>query len=493
MDEIKKILLTGATGYVGGHLLKRLERDGYNVNCLVRNPRKLTVASPSTTIFHGDLLDASTIDEAFADVDCAYYMVHSMGDSMHFEARERDAAENFVRAARRAGIKRIVYLGGLGDEKNDLSPHLRSRHTVGRILRRSGIPTIELRASIVLGAGSVSFEMIRSLTEHLPVMVTPKWVSVEAQPIAIDDLLEYLAEAMNIDLKESMIAEIGGTDRVSYQDLMKEYARQRNLRRIMLPVPFLTPGLSSHWLGIVTPLYADIGRHLIEGVRNRTVVEHPETAGRFKVKPCGMATAIAEALEQEQLEFRQERWLRSFSGARNDPRHRVIRHRNLLIDYRRTETRQSPDKLYDVVSTFGGSNGMFAWKGLWRLRAFMDRLFGGTKQKLHADSSDPLKAGDDINFFHVELLDRDQRIRLKTDMKLPGEAWLEFGIEQTEHGSVLHHVVMYEPKGLSGLLYWYVTYPVHAIVFRGMHSAILRQVEAQEETGTTGQTLIVSN
>lgn len=297
---MKKILLTGATGYVGGKLLKRLQLDGYEINCLVRNPSKLNASSASIDVFQGDLLHRSSMWRSFQGVETAYYLVHSLADpKKDFESNELQAAKNFGTMARSAGVKRIIYLGGLGNEACGLSPHLQSRQDVGYSLRHSGVPTIELRASIVLGAGSLSFEMIRSLTEHLPLMVMPKWVSVKAQPIGIQDLLDYLVQALDLDLKASRIVEIGGSDQVSYRELMVEYARQRHLKRLMVPVPVLTPWLSSHWLGLVTPLQASIGRKLIESIRNPTVVEDHSAKALFDIRPCSAADAIAKALQAQ--------------------------------------------------------------------------------------------------------------------------------------------------------------------------------------------------
>lgn len=293
-----RILLTGATGYVGGKLLERLTYEGDHIHCLARNPEKLSLAGPKITVFKGDVLNRSSMRRAFQGVDIAYYLVHSLADKRDFQATELKAAENFAAMARDAGVKRIIYLGGLGNEKDWLSPHLRSRQEVGYALRHSGVPTIELRASIVLGAGSLSFEMIRSLTEHLPVMVMPKWVSVKAQPIGIRDLLDYLVQAMTIQLPASLIVEIGGADQLSYRDLMVEYARQRGIKRLMLPVPVLSPWLSSHWLGLVTPLQATVGRKLIEGIRNPTIVEHDTAARLFSIKPQGARQAIRQAINQ---------------------------------------------------------------------------------------------------------------------------------------------------------------------------------------------------
>ena len=477
----KNILLTGATGYVGGHLLKHLERDGYRVNCLVRKPESLTTVSDRTRVFKGDVMEPDSLSRAFDSIDVAFYLIHSLNDGNDFAEREKQAAMNFVEAARFAGTRRIIYLGGLGREEDGLSSHLRSRQEVGRILRESGIPTIELRASIVLGAGSISFEMIRSLTEHLPFMVTPKWVSVEAQPISIGDLVEYLAASIDQPLEESMVVEIGGKDRVSYRALMEEYARQRGLKRIMIPVPVLTPWLSSHWLGLITPVYAEVGRKLIEGVKNRTVVEHPEPAARYAVRPCGMAEAIRRALDDERREFEQGNWIRHVAENDRKEGHRIIHHHHLLLDYWCSHTEASTKALYDTVTAFGGSKGMFAWNSLWRLRAWLDRCMGGRSGVTNqAEAEGPMEMGKQVDFFHVEILDENRRVRLKTDMKLPGEAWLEFGIERGQKGSCLHHVIIYEPKGLLGLIYWYAIYPVHALVFRGMHRAILR--EALSET-----------
>ena len=264
--ETGRVLLTGATGYVGGRLRRRLEARGVPVRCLARRPEVLAgKVGSGTEVLRGDVLDAASLAPACDGASDAYYLVHSMGAS-RFESRDRRGAKNFAAAARAAGVRRIVYLGGLGSDDDELSPHLRSRNEVGEILRASGVPTVELRASIVLGSGSLSFEMIRALVEKLPVMVTPSWVRVLAQPIAIDDLLDYLVEALDIPLDESRVFEIGGADQVSYGDLMKEYARQRGMRRVMVPVPVLTPYVSSLWLGLVTPLYARIGKKLIQSM-----------------------------------------------------------------------------------------------------------------------------------------------------------------------------------------------------------------------------------
>lgn len=307
MKTKRKILLTGATGYVGGELLKKLERTGNEVNCLVRNPDKLGATGLRTNVFQGDVLDRDSMKEAFEGVDTAYFLVHFLAEKNGFEAKEQEAAYNFASMARGAGVKRIIYLGGLGNEGDGLSPHLRSRQEVGNVLRDSGIPTIEFRASIVLGEGSLSFQMIRDLAEKIPVMVMPKWASIKAQPIGIHDLLDYLMQALDIQLARHEIIEIGGLDRMSYGDLLREYARQRGLRRVMIPVPVLTPWLSGHWLSIFTGVDAGVGRKLIEGMRNPTVVESPRARYLFNVVPAStsesMRKAIGIKLQERPLEY----------------------------------------------------------------------------------------------------------------------------------------------------------------------------------------------
>jgi len=480
MNGKQRILLTGATGYVGGKLLKELEPLGHEIQCLARNPDKISNVGPNTTVFQGDVRVRESMQDAFRGVDIAYYLVHSLSDKHDFEQHEQEAAESFAFMARSNGVKRIIYLGGLGNEDDGLSPHLQSRQDVGRVLRGSGVPTIELRASIVLGAGSLSFEMIRALTEHLPFMVMPKWVSVKAQPIGIRDLLDYLIQSMDLPLANGEIFEIGGTERVSYRELMAEYARQRGLKRLMIPVPFLTPWLSSHWLGLVTPLYAAVGRKLIESIRNPTIVEDFSALERFDIKPSNMAEAIGQALAAEQEEFVQPDWLENVLMRAGTDTHRVLHDKNRLVDHRFSTVRQSPQILFQTVSSIGGTNGMFACNALWRFRAWVDQLVGGESTRHRRTGSEPLTAGDAVDFFRVERVETDHRLRLKTEMKLPGSAWLEFLINGTPEGTVLHHAVIYEPKGFAGRVYWYLTYPAHALVFRGMHKAILRDAILRE-------------
>ena len=298
-EIVPTILLTGGSGYVGGRLIPLLERQGAKLRCLARSPDKLRPrVETATEIVKGDVLDQPSLDRALQGVHTAYYLVHLMSGSKDFEREDRQAAMNFAGAARQAGVRRIIYLGGLGDDSlPDLSPHLRSRHEVGKILRESGVETIEFRASVVIGAGSLSFDLMKSLTDRLPMMICPRWLSTPSQPIAVDDVLSYFLAARDLSPGESRIFEIGGTDVVTYGDLIREYARQRGLRRWLISVPVLTPYLSGLWLALVTPASFEVGRHLIEGLKNPTVVRDRTALAVFPIRPMGIREAIQRALK----------------------------------------------------------------------------------------------------------------------------------------------------------------------------------------------------
>ena len=294
------VLLAGATGYVGGRLIPLLEAKDVALRCLARNPERLrSHVKAAMEVAQGDVLDLASLERAMQGVSTAYYLVHLMKSSTDFERQDRQGAQNFAQVARQAGIQRIIYLGGLGDESGKLSPHLRSRHEVGHVLRESGVECIEFRASVVIGAGSLSFNLVRSLTNRLPVMICPRWLATPTQPIAVDDILAYLLAAMDLPPGPSRIFEVGSPDVVTYGDIIREYARQRGLRRWLISVPVLTPYLSSLWLGLVTPASAEVGRHLIEGLRNPTVIRDPSALNVFSVRPMGIREAVHKALEED--------------------------------------------------------------------------------------------------------------------------------------------------------------------------------------------------
>jgi len=472
------ILLTGATGYVGGRLLHVLETSGHRLRCLARRPDDLRARVGSATeVVHGDVLDRASLDAALAGVSTTYYLVHSMAGGERFEAADREAARNFGQAAHAAGVRRIVYLGGLGDPDETLSPHLRSRHETGAVLRESGVPVVEFRASIVIGGGSLSFEMIRALVERLPIMITPRWVEVRAQPIAIGDVLAYLAAALDLPDGESGIFEIGGPDVVSYSDLMREYARQRGVRRLMIPVPVLTPRLSSLWLGLVTPVYARVGRTLVDSIRHPTVVRDDTARRRFPVAPIGVREAIALALRNEDREFADTRWTDARSAVGRERQYGGVRFGNRLVDSRSACVRASPEAASRVIERIGGRTGWYYADWLWTLRGWLDLLVGGVGMRRGRRDPERVRVGDVLDCWRVETVEPGRQLRLVAEMRLPGRAWLSFEVAREGTGCRITQTATFDPAGLAGLLYWYGIWPLHELVFRGMLQGIARAVE----------------
>jgi uncharacterized protein YbjT (DUF2867 family) len=470
------ILLTGTTGYVGGRLKQELESRGAHLRCLVRRPESLSSAiGAATEVARGDVLDPASLEPALAGIESAFYLIHSMGSGGDFEETDRRAASNFAAAARRAGLRRIVYLGGLGDTSETLSPHLRSRHEVGEILRSSGVPVLELRASIVLGSGSLSFEMIRALVERLPFMITPRWVDVLAQPIGIADLVQYLVEALDVPLEQSRTVEIGGPEQVSYGGLMREYARQRGLHRILLRVPVLTPRLSSLWLGLVTPLYARIGRKLVESIRHPTVVRDPSGSRLFSVRPMNVADAIACALREDEAQAAATRWCDALSSAGEPPSWAGVRFGNRLVDSRTLQVPVPPACAFEPILHIGGENGWYAFDWLWKLRGAIDLLVGGVGLRRGRAHPDRLRVGEALDCWRVEALEPGRRLLLRAEMKLPGRAWLEFAVEGFAGGATIRQTAIFDPVGLAGLAYWFSVYPLHALVFSGMLRGMARR------------------
>jgi uncharacterized protein YbjT (DUF2867 family) len=445
-DKAETILLTGATGYVGGQLLALLLARGERVRCLARRPGALASKAPGAEIAPGDVRDAAAVRRAMQSVTTAYYLIHSMASKGSFEEQDREAARIFGECARDARVRRIVYLGGLGESGAGLSPHLRSRHEVGEILAASGVQVIEFRASIVIGAGSLSFEMVRALVERLPVMIAPHWVSMPAQPIAISDVLAYLVAALDLPPGPSRIFEIGGADQVSYGDLMKEYARQRGLRRLLIPVPVLTPRLSSLWLGLVTPVFVQVGRKLVDSIRYPTVVRDNSALETFAVRPRGYREAIAEALAARQ---------------------------GFLVDRRSIHVDAPPAQAFEPIRRIGGRTGWYYGRWLWEVRGALDRIVGGVG--LRRGRRDPLdlRAGDYLDWWRVEAYEPGRRLRLVAEMKLPGRAWLEFEVTG-DGGSTIVQTVTFDPHGLAGRAYWYAIWPIHRRIFEGMLRGIAK-------------------
>ena len=428
------ILLTGASGYIGGRLLPSLENQGYRLRCVARHPEILKQkVSPSTEVVAGDVLDRASLDNAFRGVDVAYYMVHSMRSSGSFEETDRQGAQNFSEAAKAAGVKGLIYVGGLGSDEEELSAHLRSRHEVGDILRQSGLPVCEFRASAVIGSGSASFELVRALVERLPIRLAPRRVKGKAQPIGIDDLLDYLMEALRIPTSSYRIYEVGGADKVSYADMMRAYGRQRGLKPLIIPVPVLTPWLSALWLGLITPLYARIGRAIIESIVHVTVVRDNAALTTFSVRPMGIDEAMHRALVREERHFSETRWSDALSSSGRLPSWGGVRFGTRIVDSRTLTVEAPPEAVFRSIERIGGNHGWYACNWLWRVRGFIDLLQGGVGMGRGRPSSTTLRVGHTVDSFRVEAIEPNRRLRLKSEMDLPGRAWLAF--EAKEAGS----------------------------------------------------------
>ncbi|MDE0218575.1 MAG: SDR family oxidoreductase [Spirochaetaceae bacterium] len=483
------VLVTGASGYVGGRLVAALESAGRHVRCVTRRP-ELTGGrfGAGTEVVAGDVLDADSMRRAMAGVGLAYYLVHSLGARGHFEQEEERAARSFVAAAQDAGVRRIVYLGGLAHPDElareagaGASAHMSSRLRVGELLRGSAIPTVEFRASVVIGAGSLSFELIRALVQRLPVMVTPRWVSVEAQPIAIADVIAYLVAALDLPLDGSRVFEIGGAEVTSYRGLMEDYARQRGLRRLFVPVPFLTPQLSSLWLGLVTPIFARVGRKLIESITMPSVVRDRSALDGFAVRPRGYRDAIRQALADEDARLVATSWSDALSASegRRGPG-AGTRFGNRLIDSRAVTVAASPERAFAPIRTIGGARGWYHANALWRLRGVVDRLLGGVGMKRGRRDPEKLRAGDVVDCWRVVACDAPRVLSLEAEMRLPGRAWLQFEVTPCAEGTSIRQTAVFDPIGLGGLLYWYVLYLPHLLIFRGMLAALAERTDSAD-------------
>jgi uncharacterized protein YbjT (DUF2867 family) len=444
------------------------------VRCLARRPQTLAGrASTDTELVEGDALDPRSLARAMRGVDTAYYLIHSMGTRGDFEALDRAAAGNFAIAARAAKVKRLIYLGGLGDD-SDLSAHLASRQEVGEILRQSGVPTVEFRASIVIGSGSAPYESVRAVVENLPVMITPRWVNTAAQPIAIEDLLDYLLAAL--EYEGSAVFEIGGRDRVSYAEIIREYARQRGLKRRLVPIPLVSWTASRFFLGLLTPVYGRVAGEMVESLRNKTVVETTSAVDTFAIEPGGLRDAIARALTSEDREFAETLW--SVALPSGEPR----RWSGLTFGRRRVTSRavrvcRPPASAFDPIRRIGGHTGWYATEWFWKARGFLDRLRGGVGFRRGRRDHLDLRVGDAVDFWRVERIERDRLLRLAAEMKVPGRLWLQFEVDPDEiGGSQIRQTTVFDPAGYVGLAYWYLLSPVHHIVFSRMLRGIARSV-----------------
>lgn len=424
-------------------------------------------------MLEGEIFNDDDLRAAFDGIDTAYYLVHAMGDSHDFVSRDRDAAERFARVARRSGVRRIIYLGGLGDDDAQLSRHLRSRHEVGDVLRSSGIETIELRAAMIIGSGSISFEMMRYLTERLPVMIAPRWVTTRSQPIGVRDVLAYLVAALELPAGKSRVYEIGGADVLTYRDMMMRYAKLRHLHRKIVVVPFFTPRLSSYWVHLITPISARLAQPLILGLHNEVVVRDRAAERDFpQIRPEGFEAAVLRALDRYRSTGPETTWFDAFDVRHLPPNFSGVRE-GILIDRRECVADATPAEIASVFTQLGGKRGWLYGDRLWKLRGLMDRAVGGIGIRRGRRSATELRLGDAVDFWRVDAYEPNRKLRLRAEMKLPGTAWLEFETQAiSNRRAKLVQTAFFEPRGLFGFLYWYAVSPFHAVLFGRMAAAI---------------------
>ncbi|CAE7902293.1 ybjT [Symbiodinium necroappetens] len=478
--ERLRVFLTGATGYIGGRLGPELLEKGHEIVCAVREPRKLDTrpwsTHPRVKVVRADIADTEALADAMKGCDAAYYLVHSMESGTDdFAERDRELAESFTRAAKAASVGRIIYLGGLGELGSDLSEHLRSRREVEEILEGSGIPVTSFRAAIIIGSGSASFEILRYLVERLPIMTTPRWVSTECQPISVVDVLHWLVECLDTPESLGQRYDIGGPEVLSYRKLMQVMAEELGLaKRIIIPLPVLTPKLSSLWIGLVTPVSPAIARPLAEGLRNRVVVRDDAVQRDMPRETSTPSEAIGRAL----VKIRTNSVLTRWSAAGRLPGDPDWAGGTLFVDRRDIEIDADAEDVYAAVCRVGGGNGWYAADILWKIRGLLDQAVGGPGVRRGRRHPDDVEYGEALDFWRVTGVEPGRSLDLRAEMKLPGVAGLQFEIEPIgEARSKLTMTARFRPKGLFGLMYWYAVLPFHNIVFRGMLRGMKRSAE----------------
>ncbi|WP_367133936.1 SDR family oxidoreductase [Saccharothrix sp. HUAS TT1] len=480
-------LVTGATGYLGGRLVPRLVAAGHRVRCLVRDPGKLRDVPwvDRVEVVRGDVLDPATLGAAMRDVDVVHYLVHSLGDP-DFTDADRRAAENTARAAEDAGVQRIVYLGGLHPPGVPLSPHLASRKEVGDVFLRGSVPAVVLQAAVIIGSGSASFEMLRYLTERLPVMVAPRWVRNRVQPIAVRDVLRYLVDAVRLPPDVNRAFDIGGPDVLTYLEMMLRYARVAGLRpRRVLPVPLLTPHLSAHWVNLVTPVPRSIAAPLIESLVHEVVCREHDVRELLPGENTGYDRAVGLALAKVRDADVETRWSgASVPGAPADPlpTDPDWSGGSSYVDVRERRTAATPDRLWQVVEGIGGEHGWYSFPLLWAVRGWLDRLVGGVGLRRGRRDPRRLQVGEALDFWRVEEIDRGRLLRLRAEMRVPGLAWLELRVAAEDGGgSTYRQRAVFVPRGLAGHVYWWLVWPFHGLVFGGMARNIACEAELTSE------------
>jgi len=467
------ILVTGATGYIGGRLVPRLIENGYPVRCLVRDNNRL-LGRPwleQVEIFEGDALIEDSLIKAMEGVRVAYYLIHGMqGGKVHAE-RDIQAARNFSSAAYKAGVERIIYLGELVDPSDDLSPYLRSRHETGYILRQGGVPVTEFRAGIVIGSGSLLFEMIRYLTEHQPILVCPKWFFTKSQPIAIRNVLDYLLAELDCPECSGRMIEIGGPDILSYAQMCREYANLRGFKRLMIPAPVYAPMLSAWWVHMLTPLHWRALLPLIEGLHAESIVQDDSARNLFpQIKLLDYTTAVQLALGRIADDNVETSWSDALVTSGGDIKpYSFELHDGMMIEERRKVVDLPASSVYRSYMGLGGERGWLYLDWTWVIRGWIDKLVGGVGLRRGRRNPDQLYVGESLDFWRVEAVERDHLLRLRAEMKVPGKAWLQFSSStQSDGKTLLKQTAYFAPRGLTGLIYWYSLYPIHTFIFSGL-------------------------
>lgn len=478
MDPKKLILVTGATGYIGGHLIPRLLERGYRVRCLVRDTTRLQsrVWFSQVEIIQCDIINCKTLGKAMEGVSTAYYLIHSMAQGRRYHKLDLSAAGNFASAAITASVEHIIYLGGLADPNTKIGLHMRSRIQTGDVLRQGRVPVTEFRAGVIIGPGSISFEMIRYLAEQFPLLVGPRWLHNRSQPIATQNVLDYLLAALETPDCMGKIFEIGGPNILTYAEAMLEYARLRGLKRRLLTLPIAPIRLMAYWVDKLTPVPVRIAAPLIEGMRSDSVVRDDAAQRVFPhIQPSDYEAAVSSALSQLSPTQIEPVWNSSSSPVI------IIKHAGFLIDFRKICVEATPAAVYQAFTGLGGKHGWLYQDGLWKLRGLLDWLMGGPGMRGRQDETE-LRLGQVVDFYRVEALEPGQMLRLRADLKAPGDGWMEWQVRPQPTGDAqLSQGAFFAPKGLPGFLYWYILYPVHRLVFAGLINRIARlAIEIQQ-------------
>jgi uncharacterized protein YbjT (DUF2867 family) len=469
-----KVLVTGATGYIGGRIVPELLELGHDVRVMVRDPARIAGRpwAERVEVVSADVERADSLPAAVDGVDVAYYLIHLMDSGRDFVDRDRAAAHNFATAAR--GIRRVIYLGGLLPEASTISPHLASRAEVGEILRER-LPTVEFRAGPVIGSGSASFEMVRYLTERLPAMVAPRWILNHVQPIAVRDVVSYLIAGLD---RGSEGIYNTGCESLSFKGMMHEFASVRGLRRVIVPLPVLTPRLAALWVGLVTPIPNRLAVPLIEGVIHPVVADNAAALRDFpEIQPLPYREAVRRALESIERETVHTRWSGALGAA---PAVELTTSEGLVRETRRYTTSATPESVFRVITSLGGATGWLYWNWAWSIRGALDRLVGGPGLRRGRRHPSRLLPGDAVDFWRVEAVEEPRLLRLRAEMKLPGKAWLQWETEPDGTGTCVVQTALFAPMGLTGALYWNLLYPAHKFIFSGLVRSVARAAESFE-------------